>query len=272
MSQKKLASLTGIPPDTLRRIEDGTLRRLTPDKAKRIAITTGVDAKKLLNGQVVPSKKTNRDWTPRLGSAVSVFAALVDEVLECESYLKAQNAFDSATEVLKDKTATKETKRLAQVAQDKAKVAMEEANRRRELFHYLFSKWAAEIVGQFELKRRLLDRISAMRNQGTIFIVPESLLPEDKDERLRWYQEGAKALLITDQDGKPVLSSAFTKQWEEMRALEAEEYKKAHRHDALQLSGLESRKKTVRLSRSDETKLRKLLVKRAQFLQERFGG
>jgi len=271
MSQKELARRTGIPPHTLRRIEDGTLR-LAPDQAKRIAITTGVDAKKLLNGQVTAAKTTNRDLRPRLGSAKSVFAALVDEVLESESYLKAQDAFDSAAEVLKDKTATKETKRLAQVAQDKAKVAMEEANRRRELFYYLFSKWAAEIVGQLELKRRLLDRISEMLDQGTSFIVPESLLPEDKDERLQWHQERGKALLTTDQGGKPVLSPAFTKQWEEMRAIEAEEFKKAHRSEARQLSELESRHKTVRLSRVDERRLAKLLEKRAQFFQETFGG
>ena len=162
MTLEELASQTGISYHTLRRIEDGKLRHLRPDVAKRIAIVTGVDAKELMNGQAIAAKKINRDWTPRLDSAKIVFAALVDELLDVEAYLGAQDAFYEAAAVLSDKTATEENKEKARARQGEAAKTMDEADRSRGLFYYLFGEWAAKIAEQFELngQLRLLDLIN----------------------------------------------------------------------------------------------------------------
>jgi transcriptional regulator with XRE-family HTH domain len=201
MSQKELARRTGIPPDTLRRLEDETLE-LSPDQAKRIAIVTGLDLKKFLSGQVVRSKRTV-DWRARLRSSQQLFETLIEELLETEA-------------------------------------APEIANRQRELFYYLFSQWVAGIVAQLKLNRSLLERIERLHRDGIVFIVPESLLSPDKKERTRWFKERAAAYTRIDENGKR-RESPVHKRLKKIQAEEASAFRNAHQREAAELHGLEAK-------------------------------
>jgi transcriptional regulator with XRE-family HTH domain len=252
MTLRELARRTGISPHTLRRIEEQRLP-LHPDEAKRIAIVTGADAKKLLADQVVPAKKTNRDWSLRLDSAKIVFAALVDELLDVEAYQSAQEAFYDAA--------------AARELRGEAAKTMDDADRRRELFYYLFSEWAAQIAEQFKLngELRLLDRIGRMMDdQGIKFIVPESLLPKDRSRRQRWHQGRGKALakdLALDDKGN-LLETPFVKRRKEALAQQEQAFRNFDQRAAAELHGL---LRSVSLSSGEKSKLGKLLKQRGRF-------